>query len=85
MHVIHANRLPNFLKPNSVQKVIKEFAIRIVMLEKEIDPPVDFWPEERNETLDWLEDLAREYQEDEAAALHAYECRIYNELDRRFG
>ena len=85
VHVIHANRLHNFLKPNSVQKVIKEFAIRLVMLEKEIDPPVDFWPEDRDETLDWLDDLARETEEDEAAALHSFECRIYNELERRYG
>ena len=46
-----------------------------------IDPPCD---DENDETLDWLEDLAREYQEDEAAALHSFECRVYNELDRRY-
>ena len=55
------------------------------MLEKEIEPPVDFWPEDRDNTLDWLDDLAREIEDDEAAALHSFECRIYNELERRYG
>lgn len=52
------------------------------MLDEHIDPPCD---EFHDETLDWLEDLRREIEEDEAAALHSYECRIYNEPNRRYG
>lgn len=48
-----------------------------------IDPPDDVWPEE-DTTLDWLDDLAQEYAEDEAAALHAYECKIYGDKQRKY-
>jgi hypothetical protein len=57
------------------------------MLEKDIDPTDYGWLDDDAgsvEYSDWLDDLAREYEEDEAAALHAYECRIYNEPDRRY-
>lgn len=53
------------------------------MLEKDIDPPADIW-DELETNSDWIDDLAREYEEDEAAALHSFECRIYNEKDRRY-
>lgn len=52
------------------------------MLEKDFDPPADFWNHPRTENLDWIMDLERETEEDEAAALHAFECRIYNEPNR---
>lgn len=51
------------------------------MLDDYIDPPCD---EFRDETLDWIDDLHREIEEDEADALHAFECRIYNETERRY-
>ena len=50
------------------------------MLDENIDPPCD---EFREDTLDWLDDLQQEIEEDEAAALHSFECRTYNEKDRR--
>ena len=53
------------------------------MYQEIIDPPADVWGKNHLDTLDWLDDLAREYAEDEAAALHSFECRVYNELDRR--
>ena len=53
------------------------------MYKEIIDPPDDIFPEE-DESLDWLDDLAQEYAEDETAALHAYECKIYREPNRRY-
>ena len=57
------------------------------MYQEIIDPPEDFWPEDHKD-LSWLDDLARdeanEYYDNEAAALHAFECRIYGEPHRRY-
>lgn len=60
---------------------IKSLPLLDEMLDKDIDPPDDIWDDLRND-MSWLDDLANEYEEDEAAALHAFECRIYNETNR---
>lgn len=50
------------------------------MLDKHIDPPCDQW--EKEEDLNWIDDLYEEYSSVDDA-LYTYECKVYNELNRR--
>lgn len=52
------------------------------MLDKHIDPPVDEWDlhDRKSESHDWVDDLFNDTIE---IALFNYECKVYNELDRR--
>lgn len=51
------------------------------MLDKHIELPCDLWDDLTND-CDWIEDLYEEWQSKEEA-LHNYECKVFNELDRR--
>ena len=53
------------------------------MLDKHIDPPYDLWIEEHD--LSWIDDFYEDYftERDIEIALHNYECKVFNELDRR--
>ncbi len=79
MHVIHANPLQIYLKV----KQIKKFVMRINMYQEIIDPPADVWPDYEI-YLDWLEDQAQEYKEDEEAAKFAFEAQRYERIYGRY-
>ena len=52
------------------------------MLDKHINPPCDIW--EDQDFNDWIDDLYKEWiNKNEDVELHNYECRVFNELDRR--
>lgn len=69
---------------------IKLSTLQDNMLEKDIDPPPGRWLDDDGGSLEyeeWLDNLAQQYedrmyQENEAALLHAYECKVYNEKYR---
>lgn len=57
------------------------------MYQEIIDPFEHGWLDDDAGSVEfenWLDGRMREQEEDEAAALHAYECKVYNERDRRY-